>query len=116
MSVKSNRRFHMLHISRRAVLAGAGAAAASLSFSDFLLAQGARKVLIIASGQDIPNFDPHVATGYSPAWLLRNVYDSLVRVEGNPPQPVPGLAQSWSMSADARTFTFKLNPAAKFRD
>ena len=106
----------MLHISRRAVLAGAGATAASLSLSDFSVAQGARKVLIIASGQDIPNFDPHVATGYSAAWLLRNVYDSLVRAEGNPPQPAPGLAQSWSTSADAMTFTFKLNPAAKFHD
>jgi peptide/nickel transport system substrate-binding protein len=106
----------MLHISRRAVLAGAGAAAASLSLSDILLAQGAQKVLIIASGQDIPNFDPHVTTGYSPAWLMRNVYDSLVRVEGNPPQPVPGLAESWTTSPDGMTFTFKLNPAAKFHD
>lgn len=106
----------MLLISRRAVMAGAGAAAASLSFSDFSLAQGARKVLIIASGQDIPNFDPHVTTGYSPAWMMRNVYDSLVRVEGNPPQPVPGLAQSWTTSPDGMTFTFKLNPAARFHD
>ena len=106
----------MLLISRRAVLAGAGAAAASLSLSDISLAQGARKVLIIASGQDIPNFDPHVTTGYSPAWMMRNVYDSLVRVEGNPPQPVPGLAQSWTTSPDGMTFTFKLNPAAKFHD
>jgi peptide/nickel transport system substrate-binding protein len=93
----------MLLISRRAVLAGAGAAAASLSLSDISLAQGARKVLIIASGQDIPNFDPHVTTGYSPAWMMRNVYDSLVRVEGNPPKPVPGLAQSWTTSPDGQT-------------
>ena len=103
-------------ISRRAVLAGAGAAAASLSLSDISLAQGAGKVLIIASGQDIPNFDPHVTTGYSPAWMMRNVYDSLVRVEGNPPQPVPGIATSWTTSPDGMTFTFKLNPAAKFHD
>ena len=49
----------------------------------------ARKILIIASNQDIPNFDPHIATGYSASMLLRNIYDSLVRVEGNPPKPVP---------------------------
>ena len=40
---------------------------ASMSLADVTMAQGARKVLIIAAGQDIPNFDPHVATGYSPA-------------------------------------------------
>ena len=76
-------------ISRRAAMAGVGAAAASAVLADVTLAQGARKVLIIAAGQDIPNFDPHIATGYSPAWLLRNVYDSLVRIEDNPPKPVP---------------------------
>jgi peptide/nickel transport system substrate-binding protein len=103
-------------ISRRAVMSGAGAAAASMSLADITLAQGTRKVLIIAAGQDIPNFDPHVATGYSPAWFLRNVYDSLVRIEDNPPKPVPSLAESWTTSADGTTFTFKLNLAAKFQD
>ena len=84
----STREDHML-ISRRAVIAGTSATAATLSLADITMAQGTRKVLIIAAGQDIPNFDPHVATGYSPAWFLRNVYDSLVRIENNPPQARP---------------------------
>ncbi len=73
-------------------------------------------MLVIASNQDIPNFDPHVATGYSASMLLRNVYDSLVRVEGNPPKPVPHLAQSWTISPDGMEYAFKLDPAAKFHD
>jgi peptide/nickel transport system substrate-binding protein len=106
-----------MHISRRSVMVGAGAAAATMPLSEFTLAQSAaRKILIIASGQDIPNFDPHVASGYSSAWFLRNVYDSLVRIEDNPPKPVPGLAASWTVSPDGMTYTFKLDPAAKFQD
>ena len=48
-----------------------------------------RKILVIASNQDVPNFDPHIATGYSASAFLRNVYNSLVRVEGNPVKVVP---------------------------
>jgi len=106
-----------MSVTRRSVIIGAGATAGLLPLSQMTMAQtGGRKILIIASGQDIPNFDPHVATGYSPAWLLRNVYDSLVRTEGNPPKPVPGLASSWSVSPDGMTYTFKLDPKAKFQD
>ncbi|MBL8587782.1 MAG: ABC transporter substrate-binding protein [Methylobacteriaceae bacterium] len=100
-------------ISRRVSLL---AAAAAVAVSGFVpaLAQAPRKTLIVASNQDIPNFDPHVATGYSASMLLRNVYDSLVRVEGNPPQVIPHLAQSWTVSPDGMVYTFKLDPAAKF--
>lgn len=106
----------MTSLDRRRLLAGSAAAVATMNLSDIAFAQGARKVLIIASGQDIQNFDPHVATGYSPAWMMRNVYDSLVRVEGNPPKPAPGLAQSWTVSPDGMEYTFKLDPKAKFWD
>ena len=100
-------------LSRRALL-GAGLAGLTLPESAFAQA-GGRRVLVIASNQDIPNFDPHVATGYSASWLLRNVYDSLVRVEGNPPKPAPMLAASWTVSPDGREAVFKLDPAAKFQ-
>ncbi|MGL4496950.1 MAG: ABC transporter substrate-binding protein, partial [Beijerinckiaceae bacterium] len=104
-----------LNWSRRALLAAGGASLAAVTLPESAFAQAAgRRVLVIASNQDIPNFDPHVATGYSASFLLRNVYDSLVRVEGNPPKPVPALAASWTSSADGKEFTFKLNPAAKF--
>jgi peptide/nickel transport system substrate-binding protein len=106
-----------MKLDRRQMLAATGGALASLTLPDALFAQqGGRKILIIASNQDIPNFDPHVATGYSASMLLRNVYDSLVRVEGNPPKPVPHLATSWTASADGLEYTFKLDPAAKFQD
>lgn len=106
-----------MKLDRRQLLAVTGGALASVTLPDALFAQqGGRKILIIASNQDIPNFDPHIATGYSASMLLRNVYDSLVRVEGNPPNPVPHLAASWTVSDNGLEYVFKLDPAAKFHD
>ncbi len=102
-------------ITKRGMLAGGAMA---------LLAGGAarearaqtRRTMILASGQDIPNFDPHVATGYSPSFALRNLYDTLVAVEGSPPKLVPQLASSWTVSPDGREYVFSLDPAAVFED
>jgi peptide/nickel transport system substrate-binding protein len=96
-------------------LAGSAVVASSLGAPSLGLAQQ-RKILVIASGQDIPNFDPHVATGYSASMLLRNTYDPLVRVEGNPVKVVPHLASSWTVAPDGKEYVFKLDPAAKFND
>ena len=99
-------------VSRRHLLGLAGISLASVVLPQAAFAQqGGRRVLVLTSNQDIPNFDPHTATGYSASWLLRNVYDSLVRVEGNTPKPVPALAKSWTVSPDGMQVTFKLDPS-----
>ncbi|WP_417628193.1 ABC transporter substrate-binding protein [Pararhodobacter aggregans] len=103
-------------LSRRSFLALSGAGLAAASFPQQIFAQSGRNILIIASTQDIPNYDPHTATGYSASFFLRNTYDPLVRVAGNPPEPVPALADSWEVSEDGKTYTFALNPAAVFHD
>lgn len=103
-----------LPLTRRGLLALAGAGLASATFPKSVFAQANDGVLIIASGQDIPNFDPHTSTGYSASFFLRNTYSALVRAEGNPPQPVPSLAASWEVSDDGLEYVFHLDPAAKF--
>jgi peptide/nickel transport system substrate-binding protein len=105
----------MINLTRRNVIAAGAASLASATLGGRADAQG-RKILIIASNQDVPNFDPHIATGYSASMLLRNTYDSLLRVEGTPPKPVPHLAASWSVSPDGTEYVFKLDPSAKFHD
>jgi peptide/nickel transport system substrate-binding protein len=105
----------MINLTRRNVIATGAASLASMALGGPADAQS-RKILVIASNQDIPNFDPHIATGYSASMLLRNTYDSLMRVEGNPPKPVPHLAASWTVSPDGMEYVFKLDPAAKFHD
>ncbi|WP_293857447.1 ABC transporter substrate-binding protein [uncultured Alsobacter sp.] len=105
---------------RRNLLTVAAAAALGVSLAASAgiapAAAQARKVLVVASNQDVPNLDPHVATGYSASAFMRNLYDSLVRVEGNPVKVVPHLAQSWTVSPDGMEYTFKLDPGAKFTD
>ncbi|MEK7346427.1 MAG: ABC transporter substrate-binding protein [Pseudomonadota bacterium] len=103
---------------RRSILKGAAGSAviaSTLGLPAIAQAQG-RKILVIAAGQDIPNFDPHVATGYSASMLHRNTYDGLVRVVGAPPKVVPHLASSWTISPNGLEYVFKLNTAAKFHD
>lgn len=106
----------MLNLTRRQMLAGTAASMAAATLGGPAAEAQAKRVLIMVSNQDIPNFDPHIATGYSSSMLLRNTYDSLVRVEGNPPKPVPHLAASWTVSDDGLEYVFKLDPAAKFHD
>ena len=104
---------------RRSLLKGAAGSALAVSaagLSGMAIAQQGKKILVIASGQDIPNFDPHVATGYSASMLLRNTYDGLVRVEGAPPKVVPHLAASWTVSPDGLEYLFKLDQSARFQD
>lgn len=74
------------------------------------------KVLVVASGQDIVNLDPHSGDGYSNRAMQRNLYDPLVRYEGNPPKIVPALAQSWKASSDGLEYTVNLVKDAKFHD
>lgn len=94
-----------------------GATGAILAAPRLALAQrGGRRVLIVASGADVPDLDPHLGTGYAPAAFYRNLYETLVRVEGNPPRVVPLLAESWSASPDGLDYTFRLNREARFND
>ncbi len=79
-------------------------------------AQAAPKIMIVASGQEVSNLDPHTGSDYAIRAIQRNLYDALVRYEGNPPKIVPQLAQSWEVSKDGMDYTFHLVQNAKFHD
>src|SRR5690606_22559801 len=71
---------------------------------------------VLASNTEVDNLDPHVGLGNIPTAFFINVYDSLVRVRGNPATIEPGLASSWDVSADGLEYTFHLAPDATFHD
>ncbi len=48
--------------------------------------------------------------------VVTSVYEGLVAYKPNSPEFEPALADSWSMSADGKTYTFKLHPGVKFHD
>jgi peptide/nickel transport system substrate-binding protein len=74
----------------------------------------ALRTLSIGATLEPASMDPwHNTAASIPQVLLYNVYETLVKVDstGN---IKPLLAQAWEVSPDRTTYTFHLNPAAKF--
>jgi peptide/nickel transport system substrate-binding protein len=64
---------------------------------------------------DIISLDPAESFELSAAEVISNTYDQLVRLDLNDTTKVVGdLAESWTVSPDGLTFTFKLKPGLAF--
>src|SRR5438105_9563821 len=61
-------------------------------------------------------FDPAEVMGQlTPFWILYAIHDALVKpMPGN--LMAPSLAESWSVSADQKTYEFKLREGVKFHN
>jgi peptide/nickel transport system substrate-binding protein len=69
------------------------------------------------SGWGLPaNLDPHQVFDVPMQTVMFNVYDNLYRYENDPPEIVPWLATSHTVSADGLTWDFVLRPGVKFHD
>ncbi len=76
----------------------------------------ASQKLGVASGADAVTLDPGVSfDGQSPL-LWRAAYEPLVRYKGNTIEIEPHLAESYTVSEDKLTYTFKLRPNVTFHD
>ncbi|MBS7538141.1 ABC transporter substrate-binding protein [Ancylobacter lacus] len=84
------------------------AALLSLSASHAAFAAG---VLTIGRNEDSTTFDPIKSAQNVDNWVFSNVFDVLVRVDRSGSKLVPGLAESWTISEDGLTYTFKLRDA-----
>ncbi len=68
-------------------------------------------------GEQLPaGLDPHAIYDVPMQLILLNAYDGLVRYVGNPPELVPWLAESWTVSDDGLTWMFTLRDGATFHD
>ncbi|MGC4191117.1 MAG: ABC transporter substrate-binding protein [Thermomicrobiales bacterium] len=64
---------------------------------------------------DPAELDPH-KTSLTAAWhVIEHIYDGLVSVSPTL-TPVPALAESWEISEDGKTYTFKLRSGVKFHN
>ncbi|ANH09195.1 MULTISPECIES: ABC transporter substrate-binding protein [Shinella] len=72
-------------------------------------------VLTIGRREDSTTFDPIKTAQNIDFWVFSNVYDVLIRVDKSGKELEPGLAESWTVSEDGLTYTFKLRDA-KFSD
>jgi len=81
-----------------------------------LLAATPPDALVIADAiDDIVSLDPQEAYEFSGLDVVNNIYDGLVELDPSQPTgPQPGLAESWEVSEDGLTFTFKMKSGITF--
>jgi glutathione transport system substrate-binding protein len=70
--------------------------------------------LVIGQPTDTDSVDPHKATAVVAVERLFNLYDTLVNVDFDLTTITPGLAESWHVSPDGKTYTFVLKRGVKF--
>jgi peptide/nickel transport system substrate-binding protein len=70
----------------------------------------------VAQSADIQSLDPWTATDDPTITVLRQVYEGLVDLEPGGFKILPKLADSWTVSTDARVWTFHLHPGVTFHD
>ncbi|MGZ6779304.1 MAG: ABC transporter substrate-binding protein [Mycobacterium sp.] len=71
--------------------------------------------LVAAIAGEPDQLDPNKTSAYFSFEVLENVYDTLVEPDANL-QMRPALAQSWNVSPDQLTWTFRLRPGVAFHD
>ncbi|HET9662571.1 MAG TPA: ABC transporter substrate-binding protein [Thermomicrobiales bacterium] len=107
------------NLSRRSLFKGAAAGAGALAAGSSLPALTAAQegsVAIFASTVDIPNIDPAIGHDGAISTTQKHLYDTLYRHHGNPAELIPWLATGHTVSDDAKTWTFTLDPNATFKD
>ncbi|MEM1546734.1 MAG: ABC transporter substrate-binding protein [Candidatus Methanomethylicia archaeon] len=75
----------------------------------------AREVVKIAVGIEPDTIDPHGQTTTLIFNIMRHVYETIVWFDENG-NVIPWLAESWTISSDGLTYTFKLRKDVKFHD
>ena len=100
-------------IDRRTLLTAA--AAAPLLYTR-AFADTPKDVIVMAKRiDDIISLDPQEAFEYSGTEIVGNVYEKLVTPDDDEPTKiVPTLAESWTTSADGKSWTFKMRPGRLF--
>ncbi|HJS38494.1 MAG TPA: ABC transporter substrate-binding protein [Burkholderiales bacterium] len=75
--------------------------------------------LIFPVPSEPPSYDGHREETFGLIHPIAPFYNTLLRVDPNDPsgtKPYPSLAESWTVSADGKTYTFKLREGVKFHD
>ncbi len=74
----------------------------------------AKQILHLGNGGEPPSLDPHLSTAVNSGNIISALLEGLVTPDPVTLKPVPGVAASWDISDDLTTYTFHLNPAARW--
>ena len=72
--------------------------------------------LVYGRGGDSVGLDPAYETDGNSFMVCDNIYEALVAYKDESTDIEPGLAESWKISADGKTYTFYLRKGVKFHD
>jgi oligopeptide transport system substrate-binding protein len=72
------------------------------------------QVIRIGNGAEPKDLDPHIVTGVPEFNLIQNLFESLVSKDPKTLKPSPGVAESWKVSKDGKSYTFYLRKNAKW--
>lgn len=72
--------------------------------------------LVFGRGGDSVGLDPAYETDGNSFMICDNIYEALVAYADESTSLEPGLAKSWDISADGKTYTFHLRKGVKFHD
>ena len=71
---------------------------------------------MIAAATTPKTFNPLLASDSASDGIIRLLFGSLINVNWLTQEPGPGLAESWSVAPDQKTWTFKLRPGVRWSD
>jgi peptide/nickel transport system substrate-binding protein len=99
----------MMHKAMLRATLGAGFMVAALG-------SASAQVLEVGIDQSPAGLDPHIVTAFSSTMIVNGtLYEGLTAVDKDLTVG-PSLAESWTISPDGKTYTFKLRPNVKFHD
>ncbi len=102
-------------LNRRTVLA-TGAIAVPLSTPLGALAQGRKDAVTLAMTLEPPGLDPTAGAASAIAEIVQyNIFETLTKINADG-TVAPLLAESWEVSPDLKTYTFKLRRGVKFQN
>tara|TARA_B100001248_G_scaffold262713_1_gene261346 strand:+ start:3524 stop:5032 length:1509 start_codon:yes stop_codon:yes gene_type:complete len=63
---------------------------------------------------DPQSLDPHITAGYPEKKIHSGLFEGLVLMHPEDLSPIPGVAESWDVSEDGKTYTFHLRKEARW--
>jgi ABC-type transport system substrate-binding protein len=73
-----------------------------------------RASMVVTFKDDISTLDPAIGYDWQNWSIIKSLFDGLMDYEPGTTKLVPHLAQSYTVSADGKTYTFKLRPGIRF--
>jgi peptide/nickel transport system substrate-binding protein len=103
-------------LKRRTVLTHSAAAALATSVPLSSLAQSRKDAVVLAMTLEPPGLDPTAGAASAIAEIVQyNIFETLTKINADG-SVSPLLAESWEVSPDLRTYTFKLRRGVKFQN